>query len=113
MKFLADENFPMPSVTVLREAGHNVQHIGEFAGASVDEDVDRPRWCVRDVLWRPFPCSINCSVLSPRSLPQDLLHGLALGQFIDEQRRAPDQSTNSALLRTYSTAFRLMLGTSA
>lgn len=39
MKFLADENFPMPSVIVLRDAGHDVQHIGDIAGGSVDEDV--------------------------------------------------------------------------
>lgn len=39
MNFLADENFPMPSVSVLREAGHDVQHIGDIAGGSVDEDV--------------------------------------------------------------------------
>lgn len=39
MKFLADENFPMPSVAVLREAGHDIQHIGDIAGGSVDEDV--------------------------------------------------------------------------
>ena len=39
MKFLADENFPMPSVIVLREAGHDVQHMGDIAVGSVDEDV--------------------------------------------------------------------------
>lgn len=39
MKFLADENFPMPSVLVLREAGHDVQHVGDIAGGSTDEDV--------------------------------------------------------------------------
>lgn len=39
MKFLADENFPLPSVAVLREAGHDVQHIGEISGGSPDEDV--------------------------------------------------------------------------
>lgn len=39
MKFLADENFPMPSVTVLRKAGHDIQHIGDIAGGSDDEDV--------------------------------------------------------------------------
>ncbi|MEO8066216.1 MAG: DUF5615 family PIN-like protein [Flavobacteriales bacterium] len=39
MKFLADENFPMPSVVLLREAGHHVEHIGEFADGSYDEDV--------------------------------------------------------------------------
>ncbi|MBK8498859.1 MAG: DUF5615 family PIN-like protein [Flavobacteriales bacterium] len=39
MKFLADENFPIPSVTVLHDAGHDVQHIGEIAGGSADEDV--------------------------------------------------------------------------
>lgn len=39
MKFLADENFPMPSVTVLREAGHDVLHVGEIAGGASDVDV--------------------------------------------------------------------------
>ncbi|HPF91273.1 MAG TPA: DUF5615 family PIN-like protein [Flavobacteriales bacterium] len=39
MKFLADENFPMPSVVLLSEAGHEVQHIGAIASGSVDEDV--------------------------------------------------------------------------
>jgi predicted nuclease of predicted toxin-antitoxin system len=39
MKFLADENFPMPSVLLLREAGHEVEHMGEIAGGSVDVDV--------------------------------------------------------------------------
>jgi predicted nuclease of predicted toxin-antitoxin system len=39
MKFLADENFPMPSVALLLEAGHDVQHIGDIAVGSVDEDV--------------------------------------------------------------------------
>jgi predicted nuclease of predicted toxin-antitoxin system len=39
MKFLGDENFPIPSVIVLREAGHDVQHIGDMAVGSVDEDV--------------------------------------------------------------------------
>ena len=39
MKFLADENFPRPSVAVLREAGHDIQHIGDIAGGSADQDV--------------------------------------------------------------------------
>jgi predicted nuclease of predicted toxin-antitoxin system len=39
MKFLADENFPMPSVAVLREAGHDIQHIADIAVGSIDEDV--------------------------------------------------------------------------
>lgn len=39
MKFLADEHFPMPSVTVLREAGHDVLHIGEVAGGASDAEV--------------------------------------------------------------------------
>ena len=29
----------MPSVIALRKAGHDVQHIGDIAGGSVDEDV--------------------------------------------------------------------------
>lgn len=39
MKFLADENFPGPSVALLREAGHEVLHIGDIASGSSDEDV--------------------------------------------------------------------------
>ena len=39
MKFLADENFPMPSVTVLRNAGYDIQHVGDIAGGSIDEIV--------------------------------------------------------------------------
>lgn len=39
MKFLADENFPIPSVLVLREAGHDVQYVGDIAGGTTDEDV--------------------------------------------------------------------------
>jgi predicted nuclease of predicted toxin-antitoxin system len=39
MKFLADENFPLPSVRVLRDAGYDVQHIGDIASGSGDEDV--------------------------------------------------------------------------
>ena len=39
MRFLADENFPIPSVLVLREAGHDVEHIGDTAGGSADADV--------------------------------------------------------------------------
>jgi len=27
MKFLADENYPMPSVTLLRRAGQEVEHM--------------------------------------------------------------------------------------
>ena len=39
MKFLADENFPFPSITVLRDAGYDVQFIGDIASGSADEDV--------------------------------------------------------------------------
>ena len=39
MKFLADENFPMPSVHLLREAGHDVEHVGLIARSAIDEDV--------------------------------------------------------------------------
>ena len=39
MKFLADENFPMPSVFVLREAGHKIEHVGVIARSAIDEDV--------------------------------------------------------------------------
>lgn len=41
MKFLADENLPMPSVIVLREAGHDVLHMSDVASGSPDEDVVR------------------------------------------------------------------------
>jgi predicted nuclease of predicted toxin-antitoxin system len=39
MTFLADENFPMSSVRVLRDAGHDVVSIQESAPSNVDEDV--------------------------------------------------------------------------
>lgn len=39
MKFLADENFPMPSVVLLREAGHDVEHMADLASGATDEDV--------------------------------------------------------------------------
>lgn len=39
MKFLADENFPLPSAALLRSAGHDVVHVGDVAGGSTDEDV--------------------------------------------------------------------------
>ena len=39
MKFLADENFPMPSVLLLRLAGHDVEHVGLIASGAIDEDV--------------------------------------------------------------------------
>lgn len=39
MKFLADENFPFPSVVLLRSAGHDVVHVSHVASGSADEDV--------------------------------------------------------------------------
>jgi hypothetical protein len=30
VRFLADENFPLPTVVALREAGHNVQALAEL-----------------------------------------------------------------------------------
>jgi predicted nuclease of predicted toxin-antitoxin system len=39
MKFLADENFPFPSVVLLRGAGHDVKHVGDVASGSPDETV--------------------------------------------------------------------------
>lgn len=39
MKFLADENFPRPSVIVLRETGYDVQHIGDLGAGASDENV--------------------------------------------------------------------------
>jgi predicted nuclease of predicted toxin-antitoxin system len=39
MRFLADENFPIDSVRVLRESGLSVESIQEFAPSNIDEDV--------------------------------------------------------------------------
>ncbi|WKZ65908.1 MAG: DUF5615 family PIN-like protein [Flavobacteriales bacterium] len=39
MKFLADENFPVPSLHALRSAGHDVVHVSDVAAGSTDEDV--------------------------------------------------------------------------
>ncbi len=39
MNFLADENFPMPSVRRLRQAGHDVLAIITNAPGSADEDI--------------------------------------------------------------------------
>ena len=39
MNFLADENFPVPSVRRLRQAGHNVSAIITDAPGSADEDI--------------------------------------------------------------------------
>lgn len=39
LRFLADENFPMPSVRVLRLAGHDVVAIREIAASSSDDTV--------------------------------------------------------------------------
>ncbi|MEO8590140.1 MAG: DUF5615 family PIN-like protein [Flavobacteriales bacterium] len=36
---MADENFPMPSVEVLRCAGHDLVHVSAVASGSSDEDV--------------------------------------------------------------------------
>jgi predicted nuclease of predicted toxin-antitoxin system len=41
MKYLADENFPFPSVILLRSAGHDVRCIIEFAGGAGDQEVAR------------------------------------------------------------------------
>lgn len=38
-RFLADENIPLPAVTALRAAGHDVQAIQERAPGASDEDV--------------------------------------------------------------------------
>lgn len=39
MKFLADENFPAPSVSLLREAGHDVEQVGLVAAGASDVEV--------------------------------------------------------------------------
>jgi predicted nuclease of predicted toxin-antitoxin system len=39
MKFLANENFPYPSIRLLREAGYEVKSIGEEAGGMSDEEI--------------------------------------------------------------------------
>ncbi len=39
MRFLADENFPLPSVRLLREAGHDVLAIASESPGSEDLDV--------------------------------------------------------------------------
>lgn len=39
MRFLADENFPMPSIINLREAGHDVAAIVETDAGATDEAV--------------------------------------------------------------------------
>jgi len=46
MKFLADEHFPMASVHALRDAGHDVVHVGHVA--SGEEDVDLVLLCERE-----------------------------------------------------------------
>jgi predicted nuclease of predicted toxin-antitoxin system len=39
MEFLADENFPLPSIRLLRNAGFNVKSIGEEKRGIADEHV--------------------------------------------------------------------------
>lgn len=39
MKFLADENFPLPSVEVLRQAGYDIDHVGQIAPGTTDTAV--------------------------------------------------------------------------
>ena len=39
MKFLANENFPLPSVHILRELGHDIIAIGETAPSISDKEV--------------------------------------------------------------------------
>ena len=36
MRFLADENVPLPSIRVLREAGWDVEAVAEFAAGAPD-----------------------------------------------------------------------------
>lgn len=39
MKFLADENFPMPSVRLLQSLGYDTTHVGMVAAGISDEEV--------------------------------------------------------------------------
>lgn len=39
MRFLANENFPYPSIKLLRDAGYEVKSIGEDAGGMSDKDI--------------------------------------------------------------------------
>ena len=45
-RFLADENFPGPSVRLLRDAGHDVASVKEAAPRTADPDV--LRWAARE-----------------------------------------------------------------
>jgi predicted nuclease of predicted toxin-antitoxin system len=45
-RFLADENFPGPSVRLLRDAGHEVVWVKETAPRTADPDV--LRWAARE-----------------------------------------------------------------
>lgn len=39
MRLLADENFPRPSINLLREAGHEIEAVAEFAPGLPDSGV--------------------------------------------------------------------------
>jgi predicted nuclease of predicted toxin-antitoxin system len=50
MNFLADENFPVPSVTLLRSNGHDVASIREDSRGASDEAVLRRAVIERRIL---------------------------------------------------------------
>ena len=39
MKFLADENFPYPSASLIMAAGHDVPHVGLIRGGAQDAEI--------------------------------------------------------------------------
>jgi len=41
MKFLANENFPLPSITILRQAGYNISSVSESHSGVSDYEVIR------------------------------------------------------------------------
>jgi len=50
-RLFADENFPAPSILILREAGHDVQSVAEAAASTADQAilamaVAQQRWIV-------------------------------------------------------------------
>jgi len=85
-RLFADENFPAPSILILREAGHDVQSVAEAAASTADLDVlamavAQQRWIVTfdrdfgeliffDADWRPHPaCCISGCVTTYRKHP--------------------------------------------
>jgi len=46
MKFLANENFPKPSIKIIRDAGHDILHVGDSRPSISDEEV--VKWSKED-----------------------------------------------------------------